>query len=195
MSSSTVSTTPKDIRTQIKEAIEHLEHVLPGQAPIQDFVHHNTLHGYQHLSFPDALQQSRELTGAQGYVSIEQFRDYYRAGRVNDTDLATVLDENKDLDAAQKLFESPQQTVYLRDIYIHALTQPLHAITGCQLHWQIDELDALHCFQSEVAPKSRQRLLLAAEGDGLKNEFAAIADLWSACLVALGLEHYIVHPE
>jgi len=195
MSSSPTQNTPKDLRSQIKKTIEHLAHVLPGQAPIQDFVHHNTLHGYQHLPFPEALQQSRELTGAQGYVSIEQFRDYYRAGRVNDTDLATVLDENKDLDSAQQLFESPQQTVYLRDIYIHALTQPLNAITGCQLHWQIDELDALHCFQSEVAPESRQRLLLAAEGDGLKNESAAIADLWSACLVALGLEHYIVHPE
>jgi hypothetical protein len=182
----------QDIRAHIKASIKHMEHVLPGQAPIQDFVHHNTLHGYQHLAFPEALKQSHDLTGAQGYISIEQFRDYYRAGRVTDADITSVLDERQDLDHGQLLFKSPQQTTYLRDVYITALTQPLHSITGCQLHWQIDELDALHSFQAEVAPESRQRLLHAADGDGLKTESAAIADLWSACLVALGLEHYIV---
>jgi uncharacterized protein YbcC (UPF0753/DUF2309 family) len=185
----------QDIRAHIKASIKHMEHVLPGQAPIQDFVHHNTLHGYQHLAFPEALKQSHDLTGAQGYISIEQFRDYYRAGRVTDVDITSVLDERQGLDSGQLLFKSPQQTTYLRDVYITVLTQPLHSITGCQLHWQIDELDALHHFQAEVAPESRQRLLLAADGDGLKTESAAIADLWSACLVALGLEHYIVHPE
>jgi len=185
----------QDIRDHIKASIKHMQHVLPGQAPIQDFVHHNTLHGYQHLAFPEALKQSHDLSGAQGYISIEQFRDYYRAGRVTDADITSVLDERQDLDSGQLLVKSPQQTTYLRDVYITALTQPLHSITRCQLHWQIDELDALRHFQAAVAPESRQRLLHAADGDGLKTESAAIADLWSACLVALGLEHYLVHPE
>jgi len=57
-----------DIRSRLHDCIHHLEHVLPSQASIRDFVHHNTLHGVQHLPFPEALATTSRLTGAAAWL-------------------------------------------------------------------------------------------------------------------------------
>lgn len=76
------SPTTDDVRDQLREAVAHLEHVLPGQPPIRDFVHHNTLHGLQHLEFSEALAEAERLTGARGFLTDDEFRQFYATGRI-----------------------------------------------------------------------------------------------------------------
>ncbi|MFA7292852.1 MAG: DUF2309 domain-containing protein [Rhodocyclaceae bacterium] len=73
--------------------VRHLEHVLPAQAPIRNFVHHNTLHGLQHLTFPAALAEAARISGARPWLDEVQSRALHAAGRIDDSDLNAALDE------------------------------------------------------------------------------------------------------
>ncbi len=184
-----------DIRDRLRALVAHLEHVLPGQAPIRDFVHHNTLHGLQHLPFREALTEARRLTGARGYLPDETFRELYRRGRVTRADLEAAIAEQPDLDGDAELMAAGDGLVRRRDVIIAGLLHPFRPVTACQLNWQIEEQNALAACQPDLPPESRERLLAAARAHGVEDEAAAVRELWAACLETLGLTHASIHPE
>jgi uncharacterized protein YbcC (UPF0753/DUF2309 family) len=63
--------------------IHHLKHFLPAQAPLKDFVHHNTLHAFQDKKFFDALNEASQLFGYKVFLSLEDFRQMYRSGKIS----------------------------------------------------------------------------------------------------------------
>ncbi|MGZ8246254.1 DUF2309 domain-containing protein [Methylomagnum sp.] len=193
MSSSHAQAAPStpDIRQRLIDAVDRLDHVLPGQAPILNFVHHNTLHGYQHLPFTEALAAAERLTGIHGYLPEARFREFHARGRILDEDLDAALAGPADGRAAGPLPGIAGRTLTRRDIHRMALVHGLDAITPGQLNWLIEELNALECFQADLPPATRQRLLESAG----QAERELVRDLWEACLSALGLEDFALHPE
>ena len=185
----------QDIRTELLEAIEHLEHVLPGQAPIRDFVHHNTLHGFQHLDFPDALAEARNVTGASGFLPQEKYREYYRRGRIDDSDLDYVLEQDEDLGSGDIIANIDGRDLSKKDVYRIALLHDYSPITRSQFHWLIEEKNILASFHSDVVEEQPGAMMASACRHGLATEAEVVDDLWNACLQKLDLQHFIVHPE
>ncbi len=183
----------KDIRDLIHEAIEKFDHFLPAQAPIKDFVHHNTLHGFEHLDFPDALKAAEKVTGVHGYLDLDEFRKLYSQGRITLPEIEQVVHEQENIETNTTIVECSELEITQHDIYIQSLLHDYDAVTGLQLLWQINEQKALSTFQKDVTKNSRQ-LLLERCGPKTKEPFA-INDLWAACLESQQLEHFIFHPE
>ncbi|MDP3877979.1 MAG: DUF2309 domain-containing protein [Methylobacter sp.] len=178
---------PHSLREQITAALHHLDHVLPGQGPILDFVHHNTLHGFQHLPFEQALAEFETLTGICGYLPETQSRDFYRQGRIDEDDLSAAFAQRPDLQSEQIVCTLPTQNISRLAIYRIALLFDLQAVSVSQLNWQIEELAALEEVQDDVPELMRRRLL--ADSDD------AIRPLWEIILTKLGLEQAALHPE
>lgn len=71
----------------VDRAVARARGVIPDQGPIGVFIHHNTLHAYQHLSFHEGVQKGAEELGAKPYLYLSQFRAALASGRILNSDL------------------------------------------------------------------------------------------------------------
>lgn len=179
------------LRGIVKEALGHLDHVLPGQGPILDFVHHNTLHGYQHLPFEEALAACEALTGVSGYLPESKFREFHRNGRIGEDDLSAALWHELQTAAEQVLLDLPSRKIVRKEIYRIALLYDLQAITVSQLHWNVQELNALEAPQADLPESIGQQYRKGESG----TPPAGIRPLWRSLLEKLELDGDLPHPE
>ncbi|EIC29728.1 MULTISPECIES: DUF2309 domain-containing protein [Methylomicrobium] len=181
------------LRDEIARILLELDHVLPGQAPILDFVHHNTLHGYQHLPFEEALAETERVTGIGGYQPESEFRACYRQGRIGDVDLAAGLRHYVDFNLDDTVCAVRGKTIRREDVYRVALLFDLEPITESRLNWNITELEALDKVQPDV-PETVKTALLGKRATSL-DEKNRVRSLWSGILDKLGLDQTVPHPE
>jgi uncharacterized protein len=81
---------------RLRRAVEQVARLLPMQGPIGVFVHHNTLHAFEHLSFEEAVIQAAQLFGAEPYMSEAAYRAELARGRIQLVDIDAVLDREPD---------------------------------------------------------------------------------------------------
>lgn len=77
------------------KVLHHLAHFLPAQNPLKDFVHHNTLHAFQHKNFHKALQESSSIFGYKTYLPLEDFRKKYAKGDISEQVLDAIISQSK----------------------------------------------------------------------------------------------------
>src|SRR6187551_1021295 len=78
--------------------LHKLKHNLPAQAPLKDFIHHNTLHSFQHLPFHKGIRQASEILGYKVSLSISEFRKLYSEGHIADGVLDRIITERRGID-------------------------------------------------------------------------------------------------
>lgn len=85
-----------------KHVLHELKHYLPSQTPLKDFIHHNTLHAFQHLKFYDAIFKASEMFGYQVTLQLSEYRKLYEDGRIRKDVLERIVREKKGAGAAEE---------------------------------------------------------------------------------------------
>jgi len=80
------------------EVLHELKHYLPAQAPLMDFVHHNTLHAFQNLKFDNAIYSASAKLGYRVSLSLQEYRAFYASGRINDKVLERIIIQHRGVD-------------------------------------------------------------------------------------------------
>ncbi|HEY2839002.1 MAG TPA: DUF2309 domain-containing protein, partial [Pirellulales bacterium] len=142
-------------RHWLQHAIEHSAHLLPTQAPIRVFVHHNTLHAFEDLTFDEAVQQGTVTFGCHAYLPEDQFRQKVAEGRILPQDLAAELAEELG-DDVDHLIGYLGTRFHLR---LAMLQHPLRMGPDAELRWLLSETDALRKFRSETSADVREQMI------------------------------------
>ena len=139
----------------MEQIIDHAAHFLPIQGPIEVFVHHNTLHAFEHRPFHEAVRLANDVYGAHPYLRESEYREMLDTKRIRITDLKAAL--RADL---PENHDDPIDGVGTRlDLRLSMLLHPLRTGTEAELQWVIAETDALCRFRPEISSLIRERVL------------------------------------
>jgi uncharacterized protein YbcC (UPF0753/DUF2309 family) len=153
----------------LTQALQHAAHLLPDQAPMRVFIHHNTLHAFQHLHFHEAVLRGREVYGGEPYLSEERFRSELASGRIHESDIDAVL---------QELFPEDEGALIAPELSVRALRRllmlhPVQEASAAELAWLLSEGKLTRALRDDLSPEARARLLAAGSADVASALYAA----------------------
>ena len=85
--------------------LHRLVHYLPSQAPLKDFIHHNTLHAFQAREFHQALVDASKFYGYQTYLQLSEYRNLFKAGEIQEHQLFRGVEPSQIPSWRSKLFK------------------------------------------------------------------------------------------
>jgi uncharacterized protein len=97
------------------EVLHELKHYLPAQAPLKDFIHHNTLHAFQNLNFNKAIYSASAIFGYRVSLSLAEYRDLFKTGRISASIVERTITQKKGADQLSKWREKMLNGTYHKD--------------------------------------------------------------------------------
>ena len=106
--------------------LKRLKHYLPHQAPLKDFVHHNTLGAFQELHFEEAISRASKIFGFKTSLNIEEYRDLYKQHLIREDILERVIIKRKG---------EANADVWIHNLFHKAYDISIHSRIGYFREW------------------------------------------------------------
>ena len=169
----------------LTHVIDRLAPLLPAQGPISIFIHHNTLHAFEHLEFEDAVERAAAQLGREPFLPEVRYRGKLASGRILAKDVDAVLRDDLGATAATNVAGMGSRFDVWRAIVLHGIP----FATGRELSWILGETPALARFRTDLPAYARSAFASVQEGGDRANtdERRAVQRLWNACVKAVSM--------
>ncbi len=94
------------------EVLHDLKHYLPAQAPLKDFIHHNTLHAFQNLKWDTAIRRAEKMFGYKVSLSLNEYRNLYKSGKIKKENIEKIISERKSANQLTEWLEKLTDKTY-----------------------------------------------------------------------------------
>ncbi|MBU3676879.1 MAG: DUF2309 domain-containing protein, partial [Chitinophagaceae bacterium] len=78
-----------------QEVVHAIQHYLPAQMTLKDFIHHNSLHAFQAMRFYDGIFRASKLFGFKVTLQLEEYRNLFKVGRIKESVIDRMIIEQK----------------------------------------------------------------------------------------------------
>ena len=76
-----------ELRSLVNLSCEPISHFWP----MKTFIHHNPLHGLEHLTFEKAINEGERFLKGRGYLSNSENQKYFKEGRISEDSINEAL--------------------------------------------------------------------------------------------------------
>ncbi len=152
------------LRTTVNVAAE----AIPLNWPMRTFISRSSLMGFEHLPFEEAVPRAKELFGGEGYLSVQDYRAAYAAGRITQVDLRQAL---RAFDPALRSLSSirvQHRTIEAEQILMLHLVHGIDPLPPQSMSWIIGHERATRRLRPDI-PESTSRHLLSQAVERIRN--------------------------
>ncbi len=125
--------------------IRKLRHYLPEQAPLKDFIHHNTLHAFQHEPFEQAIRRASKIFGFKTSLNLAEYQALYQEQKISKPLLERVIISQKGTQASAQWMQKCTEQEY--DASISKLTGRLRKYWKSHYHIDLDTIVHTNLFR------------------------------------------------
>ncbi len=120
------------------DVLHDLKHYLPAQAPLKDFIHHNTLHAFQNLKWDTAIRKAEKMFGYKVSLSLDEYRELYASNRIKKENLERIIVERKGSEALSTWLNNTIKNNY--DTSLQSRIGNLRSHWKSQYHINLDSI-------------------------------------------------------
>ena len=176
---------------RLRQIVARASEPIPPFWPMQIMVAQNPMHGLEYLPFDQAVRQGKHLLGGNGYLPNEEYRAFYRAGRITGDSLKRALARVAPRLEQHRAITVGSREITAEDVWLLQVTFGLEALEPALLAWELGGEGATKRFRQDLPDEAAQRIidhtLQECEQCRDNPEAAYLTNLWQVTLSVLGL--------